>query len=322
MTSGGPGVTGRGASVLIMGVSGSGKSVLAAALAERLGFEFLEGDHFHSAANKAKMAGGTPLSDADRKPWLAALAARLRSVDRPCVLACSALKRAYRDALREGDPLLRIVCLVLARDVVAARLAARSGHFMPASLLDSQFAAFEPPTPDECALIFDDARAAPADACAAVAGALRGASLHLRCRARSRYTVLRLPPRAPVPAFAAAGGPLLSVTRTRSELSLLVPTQRVPADFSAASAEGGLREDGWACLELVPPGGEGAAIPFDTVGVLLAIAQPLAAARVGLFALSTFNTDLVLIKALQLDVAAAALRGAGHAVELLDEDEA
>lgn len=321
MTSGG----GRGASVLIMGVSGSGKSVLAAALAERLGFEFLEGDHFHSAANKAKMAGGTPLTDEDRKPWLAALAARLRgaaSDDRPCVLACSALKRAYRDALREGDPLLRIVCLALARDVVAARLAARSGHFMPASLLDSQFAAFEPPTPDERALVFDDARAAPTDACAAVASALRGAPLHLRCRARSRYTVLRLPPRAPVPAFAAAGGPLLSVTRTRSELSLLVPTQRVPADFSAASAEGGLREDGWACLELVPPGGEGAAIPFDTVGVLLAIAQPLAAARVGIFALSTFNTDLVLIKALQLDVAAAALRGAGHAVELLDEDEA
>jgi hypothetical protein len=155
-------------------------------------------------------------------------------------------------------------------------------------------------------------------------------ALSLVCRARARLSVLRLPADAQIPAFAlaalAARAPpaLASVTRTRAELSLILPTRLVPDSFAdageAAGAGAPRREDGWTCLSLVPPGGEGSAIPFDMVGVLLAIARPLAAAGVGIFATSTFNTDLVMVKAAQLERAAAALRGDGHAVELLDED--
>ena len=154
-------------------------------------------------------------------------------------------------------------------------------------------------------------------------------ALSLVCRARARLSVLRLPVDALIPAFAlsalAARAPALaSATRTRAELSLILPTRLVPDSFAdageAAGAGAQRREDGWACLSLVPPGGEGAAIPFDMVGVLLAIARPLAAACVGIFATSTFNTDLVMVKAAQLERAAAALRADGHAVELLDED--
>lgn len=311
-------------SILVMGVCGSGKSTVAAALASAMQLEFLEADAFHSPESKAKMAGGTPLTDEDRGPWLTAIAARLReaaAAHRPCVLACSALKRRYRDVLRTGEPLLRVVCLSLPLDAVAARLAARRGHFMHPGLLDSQLSILELPAPDERALLFSDARATPAEVAQAVAAWLPR-SLHLRCPRGARFSVLRLPPSAPVPDFAAAPGGvapplLLSVTRTRCELSLVLPTEAVPAGFPAG--DGAQREDGWACLTLVPPGGEGTAIPFDMVGVLLAIAQPLAAAGVGIFALSTFNTDHVLVKAAQLDAAAAALRLAGHACELVEQ---
>ena len=319
-------------SILVMGVCGSGKSTVAAALASAMQLEFLEADAFHSPHALQKMAGGTPLTDEDRGPWLAAIAARLREAAasrRPCVLACSALKRGYRDVLRTGEPLLRVVCLSLPADAVAARLAARVGHFMHPGLLDSQLSILELPAPDERALLFSDARAAPAEVARAVAAWLPR-SLHLRCPRGARFSVLRLPPSAPVPDFAAAPGGaapplLLSVTRTRCELSLVLPTEAVPAGFPAAAGappgadDGAQREDGWACLTLVPPGGEGTAIPFDMVGVLLAIAQPLAEAKVGIFALSTFNTDHVLVKAAQLDAAAAALRLAGHACELVDQ---
>jgi len=308
-------------SLLVMGVCGCGKSTLASSLAALLGWEFLEADAFHSAANVAKMAGGTPLTDEDRAPWLAAIAARLReaaAARRPCVLACSALKRRYRDVLRGGDPQLGVIALALPREALAARLAARRGHYMSPALLDSQLEIFEPPGPGERALLLDDARASPAEA-AQAALAWQQRALHLRCPRRARFSVLRLPPAARVPAFAAADGEaplLLSVTRTRSELSIVAPSELVPGDFPG---EGAQREDGWACLTLVPPGGEAAAIPFDMVGVLLAIAQPLAAARVGIFALSTFNTDHVLVKAAQLDAAALALCAAGHVCELDDE---
>jgi gluconokinase len=124
-----------------MGVSGCGKTTIAGGLAARLGYAFAEGDDFHPDANVAKMARGEPLTDADRAPWLESLAAWISAQDasgRSTVLACSALKRRYRDTLRSGAPDLHLVHLSGARELLANRLAERRGHYMPASLLDSQ----------------------------------------------------------------------------------------------------------------------------------------------------------------------------------------
>ena len=131
-------------SILVMGVSGCGKTTVAAGVAQRLGWPLREGDAFHPPANVAKMASGTPLTDEDRWPWLRAIAADAAKHDN-CVIACSALKRAYR-AIVAPDVL---VYLQGTRTPIAERLAARKGHFMPPTLLDSQFATLEPPGPDE-----------------------------------------------------------------------------------------------------------------------------------------------------------------------------
>ena len=139
--------------VVVMGVSGSGKTTVGAALADALGMEFVDGDSLHPEANVAKMAAGIPLDDADRAPWLDAIGAVLAAG--PVVVACSALKRAYRDRLRAAAPALQLVFLDGDRDVLAERMAARPGHFMPASLLDSQLATLERPGPDERALTVD-----------------------------------------------------------------------------------------------------------------------------------------------------------------------
>jgi len=138
--------------IVIMGVSGSGKSTLGQMLADALGVPFLEGDDLHPAANRAKMASGTPLVDADRAPWLAAIAEWMRA-HADGVVACSALKHAYRDRLRRGARDARFVLLAPSHAVLAARLGHRRGHFMPTSLLDSQLATLEPPTADEHALV-------------------------------------------------------------------------------------------------------------------------------------------------------------------------
>lgn len=135
-----------------MGVAGSGKSSIGAALAARHGWRFLEGDDLHPPANVARMASGLPLSDADRLEWLAAIARHIAEADRAgtgLVVACSALKRRYRDQLSAASA--RVVYLFLAGDkeTVATRMAQREGHFMPVSLIDSQFEALEPPQPDE-----------------------------------------------------------------------------------------------------------------------------------------------------------------------------
>lgn len=135
--------------VVVMGVSGSGKTTHGIALAAALGWDFADADDFHPPANIAKMRAATPLDDADRAPWLAALRAEIErrlAADRPLVLACSALKPAYRDALHAGHPRARLVHLHGPRELLAARLADRPGHFMPAALLDSQLASLEPPT--------------------------------------------------------------------------------------------------------------------------------------------------------------------------------
>ena len=150
--------------VLVMGVCGSGKSVLGERLAHELGATFIEGDAFHAPTHVAKMAAGIALTDADRQGWLQALAAQLaaaREQGRSVVLACSALRRRYRDALRHGAPELCVVHLHGEPALLAARMAARRGHYMPASLLDSQLATLEAPGADERAISLD-AGATPA----------------------------------------------------------------------------------------------------------------------------------------------------------------
>ena len=141
-----------------MGVSGCGKSTVGRQLAQALGAAYIEGDEFHPPANVARMAAGIALTDSDRRGWLETLAAQLagaRAEGRPVVLACSALKRRYRDTLRKGAPALQFVHLHGDRAQFAARLAARQGHYMAASLLDSQLAALEIPWPDEHAITLD-----------------------------------------------------------------------------------------------------------------------------------------------------------------------
>jgi gluconokinase len=138
--------------VLLMGVSGSGKSTVGRELAGRLGWIFEDGDDLHPPANVAKMAAGHPLTDADRAPWLAECGDWLlaqRALDRPAILACSALKRSYRDELRRRVPDLRIVYLTGERDLLLERIGKRQGHFFPATLLDAQLADLEPPAADE-----------------------------------------------------------------------------------------------------------------------------------------------------------------------------
>ena len=151
--------------VIVAGVSGSGKSTVGALLAEQLGWRFEDGDDLHPASNIAKMEIGVPLTDEDRRPWLDAVGAwadRCAAAGQSGVIACSALKRSYRDRLRDGHPELRIVFLRVDRDVLVARLAGRHGHFFRPELLDSQLAATEVPLPAERATVVD-ADAPPAD---------------------------------------------------------------------------------------------------------------------------------------------------------------
>ena len=144
--------------VVVMGVSGCGKTTFGERLAHALGATFIEGDAFHPPANVARMAAGIALTDADRQGWLETLAGQLSAAAearRSVVLGCSALKRRYRDTLRSGAPGLRLVHLHGTRELLTKRLAERRGHYMPASLLDSQLATLEPPGPDEDAITLD-----------------------------------------------------------------------------------------------------------------------------------------------------------------------
>jgi len=145
-------VTARNTAIVVMGVSGCGKSTVGLRLARKLARDFLEGDTFHPPANVEKMSRGVPLDDADRLPWLKAIAAAIDSArrsGRQVVVTCSALKRAYRAVLADGHDDVAFVFLKGGKDLIAQRLAARAGHFMPPKLLDSQFAALEEPAGDE-----------------------------------------------------------------------------------------------------------------------------------------------------------------------------
>lgn len=142
--------------VVVAGVSGSGKSTVGALLAGRLGWAFADGDSFHPAANVAKMAAGTPLTDEDRWPWLGAIGAWMderAAAGESGVVACSALKRAYRGVLLDGRPAARLVFLDVPHDLDMTRLTARHGHFFPAQLAETQFGDLEMPGPAESALV-------------------------------------------------------------------------------------------------------------------------------------------------------------------------
>jgi len=144
--------------VVVMGVSGSGKSTVGAALAQRLRVPFADADDFHPPANIAKMTAGQPLDDHDRGPWLAAIGAWLAAHPGGGVMSCSALKRSYRDRLRGHAPHVEFLHLDGTPEVIMARQASRPGHFMPASLLASQFATLEPLAADERGVVVDVAQ--------------------------------------------------------------------------------------------------------------------------------------------------------------------
>jgi gluconokinase len=143
--------------VVVIGVSGSGKSSVGQLLAQRLAVPFVDGDDVHPAANIAKMAAGHPLDDEDRRPWLAALVARIRDLESGGggVVVCSALKREYRDELRAAGPGVWFLHLALDKEIAVQRVTARIGHFMPVALLDSQYALLEPLVPDEPGMTVD-----------------------------------------------------------------------------------------------------------------------------------------------------------------------
>ena len=152
--------------IVVMGVAGSGKTTIASALAERLRVPFVEGDSLHPAANVKKMAGGIPLTDEDRWPWLEAIGERMeveRITGHGVVVSCSALKHAYRDCLRKKvHAKVLFILLDGSHELISNRMKQRKGHFMPPALLDSQFATLEKPTPDEHAMVLDISHPIPA----------------------------------------------------------------------------------------------------------------------------------------------------------------
>ena len=159
--------------LVVMGVSGSGKSTVGEALAVELGVPFIDGDALHPAANIAKMAAGIPLTDEDRIPWLYSVGRALAETGAEgVVVACSALKRAYRDLIRSEAPEAVFAELDGTHDLLAARMAARPGHFMPVSLLDSQLATLQPLQTDEAGMRID-VGAPPAELASRIAAALR-----------------------------------------------------------------------------------------------------------------------------------------------------
>jgi gluconokinase len=180
--------------VVVMGVSGSGKTTVAALLAANLGWRYREGDDLHPSENVEKMRGGTPLTDADRLPWLRKIAEEIdgwRERGEQGVLTCSALKRAYRDIIIGDRADVALAYLKGSHDLIARRMAARHEHFMPAALLQSQFATLQEPTPDERPIVMDVGRP-PSEIAEAIAS-----ELEFRSRAGGAASRLRHGPQIP-----------------------------------------------------------------------------------------------------------------------------
>jgi gluconokinase len=162
----------NGTALVVMGVSGSGKTTVAELLAKQLGWPFMEGDRLHPPANVEKMRQGIPLTDADRAPWLDRIGEELKSwaaEGKSGVLTCSALKRAYRDRIRAARPDVRFIYVKGSETLIEARVAARHHEYMPASLLRSQFDTLEEPTPDEQAVTVDAGGSADEEVAAVIA---------------------------------------------------------------------------------------------------------------------------------------------------------
>lgn len=160
--------------IVVMGVSGCGKSTVGDLLARKLGAVYLDGDSLHSESNVAKMHAGTPLNDLDREPWLREISRRFGAAgETGLVIACSALKRSYRDIIRSQDPSVQFVHLHGTRELLAARMNSRPEHFMPTALLDSQLATLEQLEDDEAGRVFDIAES-PSQIAAAAARWLTG----------------------------------------------------------------------------------------------------------------------------------------------------
>jgi gluconokinase len=140
--------------IVVMGVTGCGKTTVGIALAEALGIEFIDSDDLHSESNKKKMSSGTPLTDSDREPWLQEVSKALQSHE-SVVVACSALKKSYRSTILAGAPTTKFVHLSGSQELIFARLSERSHHFMPIGLLDSQFETLEHLDETECGKVFD-----------------------------------------------------------------------------------------------------------------------------------------------------------------------
>jgi gluconokinase len=140
--------------IVVMGVTGCGKTTVGIALAEALGIEFIDSDLLHSESNKKKMSSGTPLTDSDREPWLQEVSKALQS-HKSVVVACSALKKSYRSTILAGVPTTKFVHLNGSQELIFARLSERSHHFMPIGLLDSQFETLEPLSEAECGKVFE-----------------------------------------------------------------------------------------------------------------------------------------------------------------------
>jgi len=165
----------NGHALVVMGVSGSGKTTVAELLAEQLGWPFMEGDRLHPEANVEKMRQGIPLNDADRAPWLDQIGEELKSwgaAGKSGVMTCSALKRAYRDRIRAARPDVRFVYLKGSEALIGARVAARHHEYMPPSLLRSQFDTLEEPSPDESGVVTVDAGGSADEEVATVISAL------------------------------------------------------------------------------------------------------------------------------------------------------
>ncbi|WP_296337424.1 gluconokinase [Reyranella sp.] len=180
--------------VVVMGVSGSGKTTVSALLAARLGWQYREGDDLHPSANVEKMRSGTPLTDSDRLPWLQKIAQEIdgwRTQGEDGVLACSALKRAYRDIIIGDRPDMALAYLKGSQDLIARRMAARHEHFMPAALLASQFATLQEPTPDERPIVVD-VDGGPGEIVGRIAR-----ELEFRCRESDTASRLRPDPQNP-----------------------------------------------------------------------------------------------------------------------------